>query len=270
VIVDFHSHTYESDGTLSPYDLVARMRARGVRVFSITDHDTLAAYEAIGLEKVPSSLVVGIEINSTYRGSEVHILGYRLPLGSSQFSDLLEANRRARNERAGLMVDQLRAAGYAITMDAVRAEATTRAPLGRPHVGKALVRAGIAEDINAAFSDFLRSGKPGYVPSLFVTPQVAIGAIRQAGGIPVLAHPGRIKDQSIIDELAQSGLEGIEAIYPRHDPEQTDFYRGKAREYDLVVTAGSDFHDPVYNARGVGMAVEDKEIRPFLDLVSAG
>jgi len=267
LLVDFHSHTCESDGTLAPAALCEFMQQRGVRFFSITDHDSIKAY---GQFEAPAHMraISGIEINTTFRDGEVHVLGYRLPLGESPLTDVLEANRAARRTRVGRIVDQLRKAGYGITMDDVHAEAFEGASLGRPHVGKALIRLGIAPDIETAFRSFLRRGTPGYVPSTHITPQEAIEVILASGGVPVLAHPGRLKDYGIVEELVECGLQGLEVFYPAHEPMQVQYFRDQARRCGLVMTAGSDFHDIRYHKRGVGMEVEDDDIRPFLNLVA--
>ncbi len=111
-------------------------------------------------------------------------------------------------------------------------------------------------------------GKPGYQPSNYITPAQAIAVIRESGGVPVLAHPGRLKDDAIIEELAAQGLVGLEVFYPTHDPSQTAMYRERARRNGLVMTGGSDFHDARWNARGVGMEIEAADIEPFLALVT--
>ncbi|MDQ2908247.1 MAG: PHP domain-containing protein [Candidatus Eremiobacteraeota bacterium] len=268
MLVDFHSHTLESDGTLEPAELAATMRARGVSIFSITDHDALGAYDRLDDAASHASIIIGIELNTTYRGSEVHILGYGFPLDAAEIGAAITENRRHREARAQQMVDQLGAAGVELTFAEVRAEAgSERAALGRPHVARALVRKGYASDINGAFRSHLVSGKPGYVPQHYMAPHEAVALIGRAGGVAVLAHPGRLKDESIIDELVAAGLAGIETFYPRHDANQIAHYRDVAADYGLVMTAGSDFHDPHYNERGVGMEVERDDIAPFLDLV---
>ena len=242
------------------------MQSRGVQIFAITDHDTLAAFEQ--LEPVAGIRVVtGIEINATYEDSEVHILGYRLPTGPSPLTAVIEANRAARRVRVGRIVAQLCAAGHAISFEDVEAEAAPNASLGRPHVGKVLIRKGIVSDIEAAFRRFLRRGTPGYVPSTHITPHEAIDVILAAGGVPVLAHPGRLRDESIIGDLAERGLRGIEVFYPTHDANGVHHFRGIAKRYGLVMTGGSDFHDVRYNTRGVGMEVAEEDIQPFLDLL---
>lgn len=240
------------------------MRERGVRIYSITDHDTLSAYG--GFEPPREARVItGIEINTTWDDGEVHVLGYRLPLdGESPIARVLQANREARVVRVGKIVEQLRGAGYEITLEHVHAEAQPGASLGRPHVGKALVRSGIVADIETAFRKFLRRGTPGYVPSTHITPYEAIDAIRSSGGVAVLAHPGRLRDYAIVESLAEHGLQGLEVFYPTHEAGQIQYFRDQAKRYGLVMSAGADFHDIRYHKRGVGMDVDEEDIRPFL------
>lgn len=268
MIVDFHCHTVESDGSLLPQALADYMRDREVQVFAISDHDTLSAYGTF--RAAPGAkTVTGIEINTTWRDNEVHVLGYALPLDNAALNAMLERNRAERRARVHRMVEQLQAAGYGITLDGVLREAKGSKALGRPHVAKALVRGGAVDGIESAFRNFLRRGRPGYVPSDHVTPQEAIARIADAGGVAVLAHPGRLKDRSIIDALVSDGLNGLEVFYPQHDEDDVRFFREKAAEHGLVVTAGSDFHDIRYHAHGVGMEVDDDAIAPFLERVGA-
>lgn len=266
MIVDFHSHTLASDGTLEPQALAGLMRARGVEIFAITDHDSLGAYGHF--DPGPAELVVGIELNTTYRGNEVHVLGFGFLKGDERFVAAIAANRASRVERAKRMAAQLSAAGYQVTYDEIRAEAGgTETSIGRPHVARALIRKGYVATIEAAFREALASGKPGYVPSSHMTPQEAIALVLCAGGVPVLAHPGRLKDETIIEELVTAGLLGLEVFYPTHDRNQVAHFRALAARFGLVMTAGSDFHDKRYNPRGVGMDVAREDLSDFLDLV---
>jgi len=265
MIVDFHSHTLESDGTLAPSQLIHAMAARGVSVYSITDHDSLAAYDAAA--GALGKLVVGIEINTTYQGNEVHILGYGFAPDAPEVTQIAATNRAAREARAEKMVALLQAAGHDLTFEQVREEAGPRSALGRPHVAKALVRAKLTSSVEAAFRDLLGRGRPGYVPSSHIRPHEAIDAIVKAGGVPVLAHPGRLIDDELIDELAEAGIQGLEVFYPAHKPGQVAHFRERAKQHGLVMTAGSDFHDARWNSSGVGIDVDDSDIRPFLDLL---
>jgi predicted metal-dependent phosphoesterase TrpH len=242
------------------------MRARGVSWFSITDHDTTRAYAA--LDAPGQHVIPGIEINTTWQGSDVHILGYKIPTGPSPLGDVIERNREHRRARIDTMVAGLNRAGYPITVDQVLSESGAGHALGRPHVAKALVRAGMIRDVQAAFDQLLSRGKPGYAPSHHITPLEAIEVVRRGGGVAVLAHPGRLKDEAILDELAEQGLAGLEVFYPTHTVAMTAHFRAKAQRYGLVMTAGSDFHDERWNTRGVGVDVDEADVRPFLDLVA--
>jgi predicted metal-dependent phosphoesterase TrpH len=266
LIVDLHSHTHMSDGTLTPQALVDFMVERKVEVFCISDHDTLGAYAAFE-PPTGARYITGIEINTTWRANEVHVLGYNVPLAPSAIDELLEYNQDQRRMRAQTMVDQLRRAGHPLTFEDVLRESDEAHSVGRPHVAKALVRAGMTESVSTAFRDLLGQGKPGYVPQLYTTPQRAIETIAAVGGIPVLAHPGRLRDRVLIDELVPHGLRGLEVFYPLHAPEDVAEFRAKAKQYGLVMTAGMDFHDIRYHTQGVGIEVERPDIAPFLELV---
>jgi predicted metal-dependent phosphoesterase TrpH len=267
VIVDFHSHTRESDGALPPEQLVALMRARGVRIFSITDHDTLRAYGQF--EAGFARVIPGIEINTTWNDNEVHVLGYNVPLGEdTPLAKILAENREFRRTRIDRIVANLNAAGKAISVADVVAESDGGDALGRPHVAKALVKKGYASTVQSCFDDLLVRGKPGYMPSNYITPAQAIDVIRASGGVPVLAHPGRLKDESVIGELIEHGLAGLEVFYPTHNASQTAIFRERATRHGLVMTGGSDFHDARYNTRGVGMDIDEADLAPFLKLVA--
>jgi predicted metal-dependent phosphoesterase TrpH len=242
------------------------MRARGVSWLSITDHDTTRAYDELDATGV--RLVPGIEINTTWDGNEVHVLGYRIPTGASPLAGVIERNRAHRRSRIDTMIAGLNGAGYPVTVEHVLAESAGAHALGRPHVAKALVRNGMVADVQTAFDQLLSRGKPGYAPSHHITPREAVELVRAGGGVPVLAHPGRLKDEAIVEELAGQGLAGLEVFYPTHTTQQIAHYRRLAARLGLVMTAGSDFHDPRWNARGVGMDVDEADIRPFLDLVA--
>ena len=246
------------------------MGERNVEIFSITDHDSLSAYGQFQ-PRNGARVVTGIEINTTYRENEVHILGYNLPLDSAVLTGMIEKNCTERRSRVEKMVDQLRRAGYGISVEDVLREGGDNAKaLGRPHVAKALIRAGLIEDIETAFRNLLRRGKPGYVPSSHITPHEAIRYIGDAGGVAVLAHPGRLKDRALVNELATEGLAGLEVFYPLHDADDIREFRETAARYGLVMTAGSDFHDIRYHSRGVGMEVNEEDLRPFLERVASG
>jgi len=242
------------------------MRARGVSWFSITDHDTTRAYDA--LEAPGQHVIPGIEINTTWEGSDVHVLGYGIPTGPSPLADIVERNRSYRRGRIDTMVAGLNRAGYPVTVEQVLSESGGGHALGRPHVAKALVRNGMIPDVKTAFERLLSRGMPGYAPSHHIPPHEAIDVVRASGGVAVLAHPGRLKEEAILDDLAERGIDGLEVFYPTHSTQQVAYYREKARRYGWVMTAGSDFHDERWNARGVGVDVDEHDIRAFLELLA--
>jgi hypothetical protein len=266
LLVDFHSHTRNSDGSLSTAELVESMDRRGVRIFSITDHDTTRAYGE--LPESRAQIVPGIEINTTRDGVDIHILGYAFdPSSAAPIHATLEANRQARTVRIKTMIERLARAGYPLTEEMVAAEAGGSESLGRPHVAKALVRSGMVKDVQTVFNDLVGRDGPGYVPSAHITAPEAIEAIARSGGVPVLAHPGRLSDYSIIDEMAAHGVVGLEVFYPSHTPPMIAHFRAQAERLGLVMTGGSDFHDSRWNSSVVGMDVEEGDIAPFLELI---
>lgn len=263
--IDLHVHSTASDGTLSPSEVVREAHARGLCAIALTDHDTmdgvaeaLQAGMRLGVEVIP-----GVELNTESTAGEVHVLGYFPPpegwspeadpaghgagvVGAvidREFYDLLASRRDSRAERARKMVQRLRELGMPLSYEDVLRQAGD-APVGRPHIARALLEAGYVESVKEAFDRWLHRGGPAYVPREKLSPAEAVQAIIDAGGVPVLAHPGRIDGQWVIQELIDAGLEGLECHYPEHTPEQTERYLGLAREHGLVVTGGTDYHGP--------------------------
>ena len=266
MLVDFHAHTNASDGTLGALELHAAMRKRGVRFASITDHDSLAAYELLDGAASPR-LVTGVEINTAVAGDEVHLLGYGFPLEGGGLRATLEANRQARRVRVDEILRRLWHAGYPLEREAVLREASGAESVGRPHVAKALVRCGAVRDVESAFRTLLSHGAPAFVPATHLAPHEAVAAIVRDGGLAVLAHPGRLRDDGIVESLIDAGLGGIEVFHPSHTRHQIAHFRETARRHGLALTAGSDFHDVRWNVGGLGVEVDADDIRPFLDLV---
>jgi len=243
--IDLHVHSSASDGTLSPAAVVRAAHAAGVTALALTDHDTtdgvaeaMAAAAALGVELIP-----GVELNTDRSRGEVHILGYYIPLDDQRFQGLLAHRRGARVRRGQAMVQRLQALGCAITFDQVERIAQGGA-ITRPHVARALVEAGCVASVEEAFRRYLHAGGPAYVPHEPFSPVEAVRAVLDAGGVPVLAHPGRMEDEGIIPELVAAGLQGLECYYPEHTPADTRRFLELAAKYDLVITGGTDFHGP--------------------------
>ena len=244
--VELHCHSVFSDGVLTPTELVARAVAAKVDVFVLTDHDSVsggpelfAAAAAAGLKAR-----LGIEINCAGEGAadRVHVLGYGFDPKSPGFAERLSEFRERRTVRARLMVDKLRALGFAIDYDHVRAAA--HETVGRPHLADALRRIGVVKSRKEAFDRFLVRGKPGFVDSMGPSPAEAIALIRDAGGIACLAHPQTAGKENELEALRALGLQAIEVNYSGHTPSQIRAYGDWAASKGLLAAGGSDFHGP--------------------------
>lgn len=252
--MDLHAHTTASDGTAAPEDLVALARARGLAAVAVTDHDTLAALPAAraaaagtGVEVVP-----GVELSVDAARGQLHLLGYYVDATDDRFLQVIAAPRAARGPRNASIVERLRALGVDVTLADVETEAARGASgrasersVGRPHIASALVRKGVVASVQEAFDRYLGEGKPAHVPKTKLTPADAVRAVRAAGGVPVLAHPFSLPAEDrrgVITDLKRLGLEGVEVIYPKHDAKLREELTALAREFDLAVTGGSDYH----------------------------
>lgn len=240
--VDLHTHTTASDGLLPPGRLVQLANDAGVAVLAVADHDTTDAVEAataagvaLGVEVIPA-----VEINTDVDASEVHVLGYFIDHRQDWFQEFLTRLRDGRVHRAAKMVEKLNHLGIPIEFERVRAIAG--GAVGRPHVARALIETGAVKSTEEAFEKYIGRNGPAYVERMKVTPDEAVRVILQAGGIPVLAHPGWGVPDAMITALVEGGLEGLEVYYPDHTPAMVTRYLDLAARYNLLVTGGTDFH----------------------------
>lgn len=243
---DLHVHSTASDGTLSPHELVSLAAVNGVEVLAIADHDSVAGIpDAVEAARGTSVLVIpAVELSAcTPDGRDVHILGYGLDFEDATLSSRLAELRDARLERARTMVGILSADGYTVSLDDVLTLSDGGA-VGRSHIARALVDSGHADDVADAFNRLIGHGKDYYVAKSVKTPGEAMRIIREAGGVPVVAHPGVNRADAIIHEHASGLLGGIEALHADHTPEQKAHYLALAESLRLLVTGGTDFHGP--------------------------
>lgn len=260
--VDLHCHTTASDGAFAPYELVDEAHHRGLRAISVTDHDSVGGLDEaaargaqIGLEIIP-----GLELSTDVDDGEVHILGYYIDPNDPGLVAFLESQRVSREERVRKMLERLSALGARLGMDEVRRFSSGGA-LGRPHVAQALIRAGVVSSWDEAFSRYIGRHAPAYVRRSRLEPHEAVRAVLDAGGVPVLAHPGLNGHDDMIPSLVREGLAGIEAVYPEHTKEQTALYSDIAKQYGLIATAGSDCHGPGSpSGVRVGLATTDYSV----------
>jgi 3',5'-nucleoside bisphosphate phosphatase len=250
--IDLHTHTTRSDGVVAPADLVAAAFEVGVRLLALTDHDNLAGYrEVVAARAVPSgmTLVPGVEINAIVTRDlglwegELHILGFGMDPADATFEATLAAQRGRRRERFERTVELLRELDLSIDGELGGLPGSDDDALGRPTVARALIAAGHAASVDDAFRRLLAWGKPGYVPRTGLGPVEAIEAIRDAGGLPVLAHFGEAMGRmDVLRELHEAGLGGLEVYYRSFDTATVRAVREVARGLGLVPTGGSDYH----------------------------
>jgi len=247
VKTELHCHTTASDGRCTPTQVVRLAHQRGVALLAITDHDTLAGNDEAVLAGQALNLRVirGVEISALSPSGEVHVLGYGVQPRNPNTRAKFDALRHVREARAQAIVNKLAGLGIHISFERVRALAGDGV-IGRPHVARAMVEANVVATQGEAFDLYLAEGKPAFVAHLGLTPAQAVHLIHEAGGLAVLAHPGLYmgSTSALIDELLEAGLDGIEAFYPLHNPEQVEAFVRIARQHDLLLTGGSDFHSP--------------------------
>lgn len=250
--VDLHCHTWKSDNNQSIGEVIRIAQERGVTHLAITDHDTTAGLgEAIRLGKEAGiEIVPGIEI-SAYdfkRKRRAHILGLYVTPGHPALDALCGPTVRLRDELSRRMVDRLISAGYRISWERVQAYAREGTGVYKQHIMHALLDEGYVDGIYGPVYDKLfkraENGEPGiaYLPMTYVDAADAIAAILDAGGVPILAHPGQLGNFEAVEEWAKAGLQGIEAYHPSHREEHTARALGLAERFGLVVSGGADYH----------------------------
>jgi 3',5'-nucleoside bisphosphate phosphatase len=254
-VIDLHSHTNESDGTLTPQELIDLAVERKLEALAISDHDTFAGFDqALPLARSHGlDLVCGIELSTRVRGSKartVHLLAYFLhtppPGGFREWLSELIAGRRDRNQR---LITSLREKG--IDIELAEVERIGRTLTGRPHFARILIDKGYVRSFEEAFRRYLGESAPTYVERFAPYVPEAIQRVNDAGGLPVLAHPIRLAysngkdEEKFIGELRDAGLRGIEVFHSDHRPQDMERYAGIARKLSLAVSGGSDFHGEV-------------------------
>lgn len=266
--IDLHTHTAASDGTLEPLALFDLASETGLQVLSVTDHDSTAGFEAILCQRDRHPrirLIPGVEMNADGEFS-CHLLGYFVNVADKRFQARLLAFREMRNERCRAMVQRLEGLGYPIAFEKVVALANGGS-IGRPHVADALIEAGVTSSRQEAFDRFLKKDGPAYVEGHGPGAAEIIRVIREAGGIPVLAHPSYYTSEDLLRRLVDAGLLGLEVFYPEHSRNLKARYLEMTRHYGLVATGGSDFHGPRTGRSGLGSVSVPDEV--VFDLESA-
>ncbi|MCD8130439.1 MAG: PHP domain-containing protein [Lachnospiraceae bacterium] len=254
--VDLHTHSYKSDGSKSPSELVDMAAEIGLSAMALTDHDTTDGVEeavthaadlrAAGIENVPE-IIPGVELSTDKWGCDIHVVGLYIDIHNAALQKSLTDFVFKREKRNELMCDRLRKmAGFDISYEKLTA-AYPGAVLTRAHYATYLIDKGYVKDKKEAFSVYLGEDTPYFVPRDKITPVDAVHLILNAGGIPILAHPMLYKLteaqlEALVCEMKNAGLVGIEAIYSTYTVEQERYVRRLAQKYDLLLSGGSDYH----------------------------
>lgn len=247
--IDLHTHSTASDGTFPPREVLRLAKERRLKALALTDHDTIAglpeavaAGQEFGIEVIP-----GVEISAKHPQGSMHILGYFLDYENDRLAQRLAVLQQARKDRNPRIIAKLNQLGIPLTMEQVE-RISGGGQVGRPHIARALYQGGFVRSLQEAFDIYLGNNGRAYVSKFRFSPDEAIAMIRDARGIPVLAHPFTLGLETsetlrpLLKELMALGLAGIECYYPEHSSGQEGLYLFLARELGLLITGGSDFH----------------------------
>ena len=241
---DLHIHSTFSDGTLSPEDIIKVAKENKVKCIAITDHDCLDSQYAVGLSDDELKIIPGIEISSEIEGMEIHILGYFIDCKNQNLISVVKKLSEERRNRISQIIKKLEEEDIYIDFEDLDVELSKS--ISRSHVANAMVKKGYFESYKSAFISYLVKDKPAYVKGYKIHYKEAIKAIKDAGGIAILAHPGQIHKgmlvESFVRELKYCGLRGIEVYHPSHSCEEINKFYNMAKKYKLLITGGSDYH----------------------------
>ena len=259
---DLHIHTYYSDSTSSPEEVVAEALQAKLSCIAITDHDiaegvapTVEAARGHDLEIVP-----GIELSSEIEGKDIHILGYFIDYQKGPLVEKCQVFVEARMERMKQMIVNLKTVGINnIELEEVCALTKSKA-VGRAHLAAILLQKGCVGSMKEAFEKYIGEGKPGWAPKFKQTPFEAIDLIHQSGGLAVMAHPMLTQKDELISRMAKAGLDGLEVYYPNCMETVLKFYEGLAKKHNLLLTGGSDAHGKAKSYTYIGRQSIDYEL----------
>jgi hypothetical protein len=248
---DLHNHSRFSDGLLSPTQLIELAARTGVDAIALTDHDTTDGLEeaARAAKQAGLVLVPGVEISVSWGDTTLHVVGLAVDPESRVLAEGLKSIRDGRTGRAQRIADALARVGFANTFEGAYALAENKEMLSRTHFARHLVEQGRVKDIQAAFDKYLAKGKPAYVPHRWASLENAVSWIRAAGGIAVLAHPGRynlkpMMRHEMLGDFKRLGGEAIEVITGSHRPEEYSLWQREALENGFLASRGADYHGP--------------------------
>ncbi len=241
---DLHVHTFYSDSTFSPEEVVICAKEKGLSAIAICDHDTVDGIDpcmALGL-KNGVEIIPGIEMSVEKMDAEIHVLGYFIDWKQEWLRKILKEIQDSRVERIFVMIEKLRGMGVKIDAEEVFKIAVNKGSVGRLHVAKAMLISGAIKNLREAFAKYIGFAKPCYVPYTKLSPVETMELILKAGGVPVIAHPDLIGNDDYIQEFVDHGLRGLEVYHTDHKPHVSKRYEAMAKDMGLLMTGGSDCH----------------------------
>jgi predicted metal-dependent phosphoesterase TrpH len=246
---DLHIHTTASDGKIPPDEVVRQAVRLNLSVIAITDHDTTAGIPAAQKEGAAYDLQVlaGVEITTLFGNHECHLLAYLFDMDDEPLNILLHMHQGARIRRARQIIEKLRKKGLELDIEEVLVEANT-SPIGRPHIAEILYKKGYVRSVREEFIRYLNDKALGSVNADYCSFSEAVNIIQDAGGVAVLAHPGRMYSLKELEQLTDKGVDGIEVMHPSHNKELRVQMEKFASEHHLLVSGGSDFHGSVQHS----------------------
>lgn len=259
---DLHIHTYYSDSTSSPQEVVDDALKAGLSCIAITDHDVTDGIDPVREAAAPHGIevIAGIELSSELNGKDIHILGYGFDHKESPLVEKLNDIQQARVERIKRMIAKLKILGVNnISFEEVAAKTKSNA-VGRPHLAAVLHEKGWVSSIRSAFDKYIGEGGPAYFTKYNQTPFEAIKLITDSGGVAVMAHPMYTQKDELISQFVKSGLGGIEVYYPNCSETVLKFYKNLAKKYNILATGGSDAHGKAKTHTYVGKTQVPYEI----------
>jgi predicted metal-dependent phosphoesterase TrpH len=271
-MIDLHTHSTHSDGTLTPHELVSLAKKEGLATIALTDHDTINGIEDARNAAYESGItfIAGVELEIEFSKGEFHLLGLGLSKNLDAFGKALEEVRAFRTERNVSMIRTMRSAGIDITLEEVEQIAEGDV-IARPHFAKVLIKKKVIKTVDEAFDKYLEKGRPFYYPKKVLSLSDAIALIKASGGLPVIAHPFSLllswqELKETLLEFKKKGLLGVEAYHPQHDSRTCSKLVEFAKENGFFVSGGSDFHG--HNTPGIklGYAPIGKKIPDELNL----
>ena len=248
MLVDFHMHSVYSDGIKTPEELLRHALDCNLSMMALTDHDEIdgikalrTAQEQLDPEK-NIKIINGCEFSADYKDKSIHILGYRFDETNKELRDFIEYFKSKREERIDEIIRRCNNAGYFISKDELLKKFPKTQAYGRPHIGQLLIDGGYAKDINDVFKDILRKDSPCYVPKVKIEVPYIIDIIHKAGGLAVMAHPKLVTSDEYVVEMLAYDFDGMEVYHTKHNDDDVKRYKALAKEHNLFITGGSDYH----------------------------